>query len=76
MTSGDLMDESCMSCGRDTRPGTRLFGARKRGRDTSTGDEGFLCQACQPGSAGPGSESTVPLSGRYVVIDFPGGYPG
>jgi len=64
------MTDACLSCGRDTRPGTRLFSARKRGVDTANGDEGFLCQACQPGSARPGGVSTVPLSGRYVVIDL------
>ena len=67
------MDESCISCGRDTKAGTALFSARKRGRDTVTRDEGFLCQACQAGSAASGSEQWVPLSGRYVVIDLPGG---
>jgi hypothetical protein len=69
------MDERCMSCGRGTEAGTTLFGARKRGRDTATGDEGFLCHACQPGSADLGGESTAPLSGRYAVIDMPSG-PG
>ena len=67
------MDERCISCGRPTQAGTALFSGRKRGRDTVTGDGGFLCQACQAGSAAPGSEQWVPLSGRYVVIDIPGG---
>ncbi len=70
------MDERCISCGRDTRAGGTLFSGRKRGRDTVSGEEGFLCHACQAGSAGPGGQSTVPLSGRYVVIDLPGGGPG
>jgi hypothetical protein len=70
------VDERCISCGRDTRAGTTLFAARKRGRDTSTGDEGLLCGACQPRSAEDGAPQSVPLSGRYVVIDLPGGYPG
>lgn len=69
------MQEPCISCGRETRAGTRLFSARKRGRDTATGDEGFLCHSCQRGSAGDGAESTAPLSGRYVVIDL-GNMPG
>jgi hypothetical protein len=69
------MDDSCLSCGRDTAPGTPLFSARKRALDTTSGAEGVLCQACQPGSAGLGGTQTVPLSGRYVVIDFPGGGP-
>ena len=69
------MDESCLSCGRDTKAGTSLFSGRKRGRDSLTGDDGFLCQACQPGSAGQGSTQSTPVSGRYVVIDMPGGYP-
>ncbi len=56
-----------MSCGRDTGPGTPLFSGRKRGLDTVTGLEGVLCEACQPGSAGPGAEQTMPASGRYVV---------
>ena len=67
------MDEPCISCGRDTHAGTALFSGRKRGRDTMTGDDGFLCQACQARSAAQGSEQSIPLSGRYVVIDFPGG---
>ena len=70
------MDESCISCGRDTKAGTTLFSGRKRGRDTLTGDDGFLCQACQAGSARQGQGQSIPLSGRYVVIDPPGGYPG
>ena len=70
------MAQPCISCGRDTAAGTRRFGSRKRGRDTRTGEEGFICHACQPGSAGPGAEHQIPLSGRYVVIDMPGGYPG
>jgi hypothetical protein len=65
------MDEPCISCGRATRAGTDLFSARKRGRDTATGQEGFLCLACQAGSAGAGAEQSIPLSGRYVVIDLP-----
>ncbi len=64
------MPEPCISCQRDTRVGTRLFSARKRGRDIVTGEEGFLCHACQQGSAGPGAQSTAPLSGRYVVINL------
>ncbi|MGI8657740.1 MAG: hypothetical protein ACR2K4_03080 [Candidatus Limnocylindria bacterium] len=69
------MEEPCISCGRETRVGTRLFSARKRGLDTATDDEGFLCSSCQQGSAGTGVESTAPLSGRYVVIDL-GNMPG
>lgn len=65
--------EPCLSCGSDTAAGTRRFSSRKRGRDTHTGTEGFLCHACQPGSAGPGAEQEIPLSGRYAVIDLPGG---
>jgi len=67
------MDARCLSCGRDTAPGTPLFSARKRAVDTESGVEGVLCQACQAGSAGLGAEQTMPLSARYVVIDFPGG---
>jgi hypothetical protein len=70
------MDERCMSCGRDTNAGTRLFGARKRGRDRATGSDGFLCHACQPGSAATPDAQSIPLSGRYVVVDLPGGGPG
>ena len=69
------MDDKCLSCGRDTGPGTGLFSGRKRGRDSATGAEGALCYACQPGSAGLGGEQSVPQSGRYVVIDLPGGGP-
>ncbi len=64
------MDDRCLSCGRDTRPGTALFSARKRGKDTESGIDGFLCQACQEGSAVVGPDQTFPLSGRYVVIDL------
>lgn len=70
------MAQPCISCGRDTTAGTRRFSSRKRGRDTHTGEPGFICYACQPGSAGHGAEQTAPLSGRYVVIDLPGGLPG
>ena len=70
------MDERCISCGRETRAGTELFSARRRGRDTASGAEGFLCHTCQSGSAASGSEPRIPLSGRYVVIDLPGGMPG
>ena len=71
------MDDSCMSCGRDTAPGTPLFSARKRAVDTVTGAEGFLCQSCQPGSAGLGGEQTTPASGRYVVdVVGPSGLTG
>lgn len=70
------MTQPCISCGRDTAPGTRRFSSRKRGRDTHTGEEGFLCYACQPGSAALGAEHRIPLSGRYVVIDIPGGRMG
>ena len=69
------MSDPCISCGRATGPGTATFSAGKRGRDTLTGDEGFLCDVCQEGSAGVSSDQSVPLSGRYVVIDFPGGLP-
>lgn len=72
----DQQSQACISCGRDTAVGTALFSARKRGRDTETGADGYLCQTCQPGSAGLGGVSTIPLSGRYVVIDLPGGFPG
>ena len=67
------MGEPCSSCGRDTAAGTPQFGSRKRGRDTHTGEEGFLCSICQPGSGGPGAEQLTPLSGRYAVIELPGG---
>jgi len=70
------MDETCISCGRETKPGTPLLGSRKRGRDVETGTEGFLCYACQAGSAATPDAQSTPLSGRYVVIDLPGGYPG
>jgi hypothetical protein len=64
------MEQACLSCGRDTAPGRALFSARKRGRDTESGQEGFLCQACQEGSATVGSDQSVPLSGRYVLIEI------
>lgn len=64
------MRQPCISCGRETAAGTRLFAARKRGRDLVSGETGFLCHACQPGSAALGSEQTVPVSGRYVVVEI------
>lgn len=66
------MEQACLSCGRDTAPGTALFSARRRGRDTERGDEGFLCLACQDGSATVPPDQSIPLSGRYVVIDLGG----
>jgi hypothetical protein len=62
------MNDSCLSCGRDTAPGTRLFSSRKRAVDKTSGAEGVLCEACQPGSAGLGAEQTTPQSGRYIVF--------
>ncbi len=38
--------------------------------------EGFLCLACQQGSAVVVPDQSIPLSGRYVVIDIPGGTHG
>lgn len=70
------MDERCLSCGRDTAAGTKLFAARRRGLDRETKAEGFLCYACQDGTAVVAPDSAVPLSGRYVVIDLPGGMAG
>jgi len=70
------MSDECMSCGRDTGPGTTTFSARKRARDTVTGMEGFLCDVCQEGSGREMSDQSIPLSGRYAVIDLPGGLPG
>ena len=64
------MQQPCISCGRETRPGTRLYGGRKRGQDTLTGENGLLCLACQPGSAKPGAEQSMPVSGRYVVVEI------
>ena len=70
------MRQPCISCGRDTAPGTRLYAARKLGRDRATATVGPLCYACQPGSAAPGADQSIPLSGRFAVVDGPGGYPG
>jgi hypothetical protein len=70
------MQQPCLSCARDTGAGTALFSARKRGRDVESGEEGFLCQACQEGSAIVPPDQSIPLSGRYVVIDLPGGMAG
>jgi len=70
------MQQPCLSCGRNTAAGTRLFSARKRGRDTQADTDGFLCYSCQPGSAASGSEQSIPLIGRYAVIDLAGGLPG
>ena len=70
------MNAHCLSCGRDTSAGTSLFASRKRGLDRERNVEGFLCYACQEGTATLGAEQSIPLSGRYVVIDLPGGWPG
>jgi len=70
------VQQPCLSCGRNTAAGSRLFSGRKRGRDTKAETDGFLCYSCQPGSAATGPEQSIPLSGRYVVIDLPGGLPG
>ena len=66
-------EDACIDCGRSTAPGTRLFPSRKRAVDRETEHEGYLCAACQAGSAVVGPNQRVPLSGRYVVIDLPGG---
>jgi hypothetical protein len=71
------MDAHCLSCGRDTSAGSNLFASRKRGLDRERNVEGFLCYACQEGTATLGAEQSVPLSGRYVVIDsIPGAMSG
>ena len=64
------MDDGCLSCGRDTGAGTALCVGRKHGRNVKTRAEGYLCEACQPGSAAITPDQQVPLSGRYVVIDI------
>lgn len=69
------MTDPCMSCGRDTGPGTGTFSQRKRARDRLTDAEGFLCDVCQESSGHAESDQWAPLSGRYVVIDLPGGLP-
>jgi hypothetical protein len=69
----NIEGDDCMSCGRSTAPGTRLFSARKRGKDTVAGDISWLCHACQEGSASVAPDMRVPVSGRYVVIELPGG---
>jgi hypothetical protein len=71
-----VVDEHCLSCGRDTAAGSALFAARKRGLDRETQVQGYLCYACQQGTATLGAEQSIPLSGRYVVIDIPGGMVG
>ena len=68
------IDEDCLSCGRDTAAGTELFASRKRGLDRQTSAQGYLCYACQPGSASGGAEQSIPVSGRYAVVDI-GGIP-
>jgi hypothetical protein len=70
------LESQCLSCGRDTSAGTMLFASRKRGLDRERHVEGFLCYACQQGSAVVPPDQAIPLSGRYVVIDLPGGWPG
>jgi hypothetical protein len=67
------MEAQCLSCGRDTSAGTSLFASRKRAIDRQRNVEGFLCYPCQDGTATLGAEQSIPVSGRYVVMDFPGG---
>jgi hypothetical protein len=69
------LDQHCLSCGRDTAAGSALYASRKRGLDRKTRVEGYLCYACQPWSASGGAEQSIPLSGRYAVVDV-GGIPG
>jgi hypothetical protein len=66
------LDQHCLSCGRDTAAGTALYASRKRGLDLETSVEGYLCHACQPGSASGGAEQSIPLSGRYAVVEIRG----
>lgn len=67
----------CLSCARSTAPGTRLFSSRKPGVDKETGETGWLCYACQEGSAGLGAEQSIPVSGRYAVVPLGNtGMPG
>lgn len=63
-------EPECLSCGRDTSAGTALFSARKRATDTESGATGWLCHSCQEGSASVGADQSIPLSGRYVVIEL------
>jgi hypothetical protein len=37
-----------------------------------SGDEGYLCQACQQGSAVVGPDQDIPPAGRYAVINMQG----
>jgi hypothetical protein len=69
---GTHLESQCLSCGRDTAAGTRLLASRKRGLDRERNVEGYLCYACQEGTATPIADQTIPLSGRYVVIDLQG----
>lgn len=71
------MDELCLSCGRDTSAGGPLFASRMRGLDLAEDVTGYLCYACQPGTAAGKAEQSVPLTGRYIVIDtLPGAMQG
>jgi hypothetical protein len=49
-----------------------LYASRKRGLDLETSVEGYLCYACQPESASGGAEQSIPLSGRYAVVEIRG----
>lgn len=66
------MDQLCLSCGRNTAPGTHLFSSRKRGIDTQMKQEGFLCLTCQAGSATIDPDQAIPASGRFAVINMQG----
>ena len=67
------MDEKCLSCGRNTAAGTRLYASRKRGLDRQTNVKGYLCYSCQPGASDTsgGGEQRIPAGGRYAVVELP-----
>lgn len=70
-SEGSVLDEKCLSCGRNTAAGTELYASRKRGLDRLASVEGYLCYSCQPGSTSERAEKTIPAGGRYAVVDLP-----
>jgi hypothetical protein len=76
-TSRNEPAADCLACGRSTAAGTALFASRMHGVDRETGQTGWLCYACQEGSAAPRGDQSIPVSGRYAVVPLGNtGMPG
>jgi hypothetical protein len=73
---GILSIATCGATAAGMRRSSARTATRKRGLDRETQVQGYVCYACQQGTATLGAEQSIPLSGRYVVIDIPGGMVG